>query len=160
MDMETAKARIDSAKAAYERAKNLDGDMETIHETASVLWGAHARYSIMVANEAYESIIEEGTEPLSREELCGKLEVAINSRLDFGKPVIRSLEEAQRKYGRFSRWECKARAVDGSWRVMSEKAFSRAMDVLSMYCPRRADNGLFSPPYRIKFDSTGTIVPE
>ena len=160
MDVVTAKARITSAEAAYERAKNLDGDMETIHETASVLWGAHAQYSIMLANEAADSLIEAGTDPLPRDALIGELEDAINSRLEFGEEVIRSLEEAQRKYGRFSRWECKARAADGSWRAMSGKAFDRAIEVLSMYCPRRSDNGLLAPPYRIKLDSTGTVVPE
>ena len=115
-------------------------------ELRDACFNAEADYNLLVANEAAATV----EEPISRAELVGKLEVAINSKLNFGEPLVRCLEHEQVHGGAWSRYSVLARDSVGGYRRMTEKAFDRAMKVLEKYCPRRADNGLFTTPYPLK----------
>lgn len=154
-----AEKRLRSAEAAV-KAAEATGDTLTIDEERRTLYGQQAQHSLLLANEAADRHVAEGSDPIPRTELIEIVNEATWSKIEFGEEVIRTLEESQRRYGRWTRWHCKARAADGAWRAMSEKAFARVLESIEPYCPRRSDNGLLAPPWRLKFDKTSTIVPE
>ena len=160
LTVEQAKARVDSADKALARAKEFDGDYESINYAARALYGAEAVHSLIIANEAADKHVAEGSDPIPRAELIELVDEATRSKINFGAAVVDALEEAQREYGRWTRFDCKARAADGSWRMMSVKAWVRSLEAIEPYCPRRSDNSFLAPPWRLKLDGTGKVVPE
>ena len=107
---------------------------------------AETDYNLLIVNEAAATV----EDPISRAELVGKLEVAINSKLNFGEPMVRCLEHEQVRGGKWDRYSVQAQDSVGGYRRMSQAAYERAIKVLVKYCPRRADNQRFATPYPLK----------
>ena len=159
IDLTQAKARVQSAERAYKEAKR-SSDRAGLLELSAELRKRKNIYHILVVNEGVASLIAEGTDPIPRDELRDEVNEATRSKLNFGDEILRAFEKAQLRGGRFTKWQCKARDINGSFRPMSVQAFERVLEVLDMYCPRRSDNGLYSPPYRLKLNDREEAIPE
>lgn len=107
---------------------------------------AETDYNLLVANEAAATVAT----PIGRADLVTELDAAINSKLAFGEAFVRCLEHDQVTGGKWDRYSVRARDAGGSWRIMSQGAYERAVKVLVKHCPRRADNQRFAPPWKLK----------
>ena len=155
--IEHARLRVQSAERALKEAKVTRSG---ILDSATILKEAKINYNLLVANAAADSLKDEGTDGLTREQLLEAIKEVTWSKLDYGRSILMEFENAQRYGGRFSRWDCRARDVRGALRPLSLNAWDRVLEILSMYCPRRMDNGLCAPPYRIRLNEYGRVVPE
>ena len=115
---------------------------------------AEREHNLLVSNTTAESV----ENPISRADLVSKLEVTINSRLNFGEAMVRSLETEQSGGGSFSRYSVKTRDAGSNYRTISEKAFDRAMKVLEEHCPRRPDSLELCPPWKLELSEGNGFV--
>ena len=115
---------------------------------------AEREHNLLVSNTTAAAV----ENPISRAELVSKLEVTINSRLDFGEAMVRSLETEQSSGGSFTRYSVRTRDAAANYRTISENAFDRAMKVLEEYCPRRPDSLNLCPPWKLELSEGNGFI--
>ena len=156
MTIEEARLAMSEAKAAYDVVKNNWQGNDALQTAFKAYRQAILQYHLTVVHDANYGMHN----PISREDLEAELREVIESKLDYAPELLRAFEECQERSGVFDRWDVWTKASNRSLRIIPQKAFDNAMDVLDKHCPMRSDTGALCPPYRLKVGEKDYLVAE